>query len=267
MVTAMVVGDETRPAKRVIVVASGKGGVGKSTVALNVARALRVHGATGILDLDFYGPNIPAMLGVTHSWWMKEWTIAKRVPMKIPVLERNGLQIMSAGLILGDDQPLGFDAQTAQLLLRQFVRNVMWHDLEYLVVDLPPGTSAVQHMLLKELRPDAAIVVVTPQELAHLDARKAVQMLRAAHIRVIGGVENMTHFCCEHCGGTTQLSAVAPDNTIWAMGIERLASLPFDTGLAQRITTRATRSDSVEEAFATVAKRIDVELRPESESS
>jgi ATP-binding protein involved in chromosome partitioning len=141
---------------------------------------------------------------------------------------REDLAIASTGFILGEDQPLGIDAMTAGLLAKQLVHAVRWPDLAYLIVDLPPGTSAVQQLLVKELTCAGAIVVVTPELLAHLDGRKAVQMFRALNVRVLGGIENMAGSMCPHCSNELRLFPVAPhERSIWAMGVERLAQVPF----------------------------------------
>lgn len=224
-------------ARHVIAVGAGKGGVGKSTVALHLALALRQSGVTGILDFDLYGPNIPALLGIEHTSWTEAWVLArKRAPdgrRPFRPVERDGLHIVSTGFILGEDQHMGFDPATAQLLTRQLMRDVAWPALDFLVVDLPPGTSPVQHVLARELKLGGAIIVVTPQAVAHMDARKAVQMFRALNVRVLGGVENMTGFHCTNCGYDHTLFDPAPaQKTIWAMDVEQLASLPFLTDVA-----------------------------------
>lgn len=154
------------------------------------------------LDFDFYGPNIPAMLGLQHVKWTNEWILARRGrPVTFRPIEREGLYVVSMGFVLGEDQSLGMDPNTAAVLAKQLTRDIQWPDeLGYLVIDLPPGTSAVQHMLLRAVRPDAAVVVVTPHLLAHVDGRKAVQMFRTTKIPVAGGVENMSALRCPHCG-------------------------------------------------------------------
>jgi len=240
------------PARHVIAVGSGKGGVGKSTVALGLALALRAHGRVGVLDADFYGPDIPLMLGVSRTAWTKDWTLARRGGTPLPALERRGLKVMSAGLIVGEDQSLGLDAPSIELLMRQLVEQVEWGELDHLVVDLPPGTSAVQHVLLRVVKLSGAVIVVTPQDVAHLDARKAVTMFRHAKVPILGAVENMAGFRCPHCGELTDIfSEVATERSIWSMDVPKLGSLPFDRafggladgnaafdGIAQRIVAK-----------------------------
>ena len=214
--------------RRVIAVGAGKGGVGKSTVALDLARALRAHGRVGILDLDFYGPNIPVMLDIEHQRWTRSWILASRSTQQFVPVIRDDIAIASTGFILGEDQPLGVDAMTARLIAKQLVHDVRWPDLAYLVVDLPPGTSAVQHLLVREIQCAGAIVVVTPELVAHLDGRKAVQMFRSLNVRVLGGVENMTASPCPHCGAGLSPFLPAPsERSIWAMGLEKLAEIPL----------------------------------------
>lgn len=213
-----------------IAVGAGKGGVGKSTVALNLALALRSHGPVGVLDFDFYGPNIAAMLGIEKVIWTKEWTLARRGhQIRFHPIERDGLHVVSMGFILGEDQPLGMDPSTVALVARQLAQGIVWPDVRYLVIDLPPGTSAAQHILVREFHPDAAIVVVTPDALAHLDGRKAVQMFRLMRVPVIGAVENMAATSCPHCGAAISLfDGARPERTIWDLGVEQLARIPFN---------------------------------------
>lgn len=254
---------DDRVGPRVIAVGAGKGGVGKSTVALHLALALRTHGPVGILDFDFYGPNIPAMLGMQHVKWTNEWILARRGrPVTFRPIEREGLFVVSMGFVLGEDQPLGMDPNTAAILAKQLTRDVEWPDLGYLVIDLPPGTSAVQHMLLRAVHPDVAIVVVTPHLLAHVDGRKAVQMFRTMKIPVAGGVENMSAVACPHCGREIALYEEIPaDRSIWDLGVARLGSVPFDQRLARSVTDGTLEGVS-SVMFASIAERVVASLPP-----
>lgn len=244
-----------------IAIGAGKGGVGKSTVALNLALALRAHGPIGILDFDFYGPNIAAMLGIEKVTWTTEWTLARRGhQIRFHPIERDGLHVVSMGFVLGDDQPLGMDPSTVALVARQFAQGTVWPDLRYLVVDLPPGTSAVQHILVREFHPDAAIIVVTPDGLAHLDGRKAVQMFRLMRVPVLGAVENMAATKCPHCGGPIALfEDVHPERAIWSLGVERLATIPFDLGSAGAAEHR--RGDGSSPLFESLAAQVVARTR------
>lgn len=227
------------PARRVIVVGSGKGGVGKSTVSLNLAVALAESGhSTGLLDADFYGPNIPLMVGLKRVKWQGDWEIASRnrAPERPrrPPIERHGLKIMSMGFIIAEDQPLILDGQTLSFLMRQLIGEVDWGHLDYLIIDLPPGTADVQQTLLQILPISGAIVVVTPQDVAHLDARKAVRMFQSAGIPLLGAVENMSGFICPHCRQVTDIfSHVPSDRSIWSLDIEHLGAIPLDPELTK----------------------------------
>jgi len=164
------------PARFVVAVASGKGGVGKSTVSLNLALALAER---GLLDADMYGPNIPLMVGLTRKTWTGDWTVARQgKQIAIQPVERYGLKIMSAGFLLGEDQPMIFEALTVRMLLTQLAQQVVWGELDYLVIDLPPGTADLQQNLLHDLSLSGGVLVVTPQDVAHLDGKKALQHYR-----------------------------------------------------------------------------------------
>lgn len=215
---------------RVVAVGSGKGGVGKSTVALNVALALGELGrATGILDADVYGPNIPLMLNLARQRPARSWTLARAGGHKIEPVEVHGVKVMSSGFIVAEDQPLNWDENLIRVLVRQFLHEVTWGDLDVLVVDLPPGTGAVQQALVQELKPDGVVLVVTPQDVAHLDARKSLAALESAGVRVLGAVENMTPLGCPHCGGRVEVfHPVRADRAIWAHGVRKLGEVPLD---------------------------------------
>jgi ATP-binding protein involved in chromosome partitioning len=214
--------------RSVIAVGSGKGGVGKSTVALNLALALAETGATvGLLDADMYGPSIPLMMGLVKTDWAKNWTLAGGSGRRIPSFERFGLRVMSAGFIVGEEQPLA-DASLVSLMVGQLMFQTDWGELDHLVVDFPPGTGGVQQTLISAVRYAGAILVVTPQDVAHLDARKAVTMYRAAGVPILGGVENMSGFVCPDCGKELRLfSQVRPERALWAMGVDSLGKIPL----------------------------------------
>lgn len=227
------------PARYVLAVGSGKGGVGKSTVSLNLALALAEAGASvGLLDADLYGPNIPLMVGLARQQWSGDWTLARAggagAQRRFEPIDRYGLKIVSAGFIIAEDQPMGIAGSTIRLLLDQLVYQVDWGALDYLVMDLPPGTSDVQQALLQSVAVSGAILVVTPQDVAHLDGKKALRQYHTAGVPVLGAVENMSGLLCPHCGEMVDVFARVPDNrSLWAMGVERLGSIPLDPALSR----------------------------------
>ena len=178
------------------------------------------------------------MLGIEHRTWTHVWTVASAaVASRERPVERDGLHVASAGFLLGEDQPLGLETTTLELLARHLVHGVAWPALDYLVVDLPAGTSSLQHVLTRQLRIDGALVVVTPQRVAHLDTQKVVRLYQHLRVPVIGGVENMAYLDCPHCQGRVDLfPAASPAQSIWSMNVDRLARLAFAPIEAQQAT-------------------------------
>jgi ATP-binding protein involved in chromosome partitioning len=173
--------------KNVIAVSSGKGGVGKSTVAVNLACALQRTGArVGILDADVYGPNVPLMLGLRGQPDVRD--------KKIVPFERYGLQVMSMALLVAEDQPVIWRGPMLHSAVRQFLFDVAWSDLDYLVVDLPPGTGDAQLSLSQQAHLMGAVIVTTPQDVSVLDVRKAIRMFQTVNVPILGVVENMAWF-------------------------------------------------------------------------
>jgi len=173
--------------KNVIAVSSGKGGVGKSTVAVNLACALSRAGAkVGILDADVYGPNVPMMLGLSGQ--------PTTVNQKIVPFEQYGLQVMSMALLVAEDQPVIWRGPMLHSAVRQFLFDVAWHDLDYLVVDLPPGTGDAQLSLSQQAHLMGAVIVTTPQDVSVLDVKKAIRMFQTVNVPILGVVENMSWF-------------------------------------------------------------------------
>jgi ATP-binding protein involved in chromosome partitioning len=181
--------------KNLVAVASGKGGVGKTTVAVNLAIALKKLGSTvGLLDADVYGPNVPVMLGTNEQpRAMDEKTI-------IPV-EAYGVKMISMGLLNPGDKPLVWRGPMLHSVMQQFLRSVQWGELDYLVIDLPPGTGDVQLSLIQSVSVTGAVVVTTPSIVALADVRKAIEMFRQVNVEILGVVENMSYFNCPHCDG------------------------------------------------------------------
>src|SRR5271156_2266908 len=181
--------------KNLVAVASGKGGVGKTTVAVNLAIALKNLGASvGLLDADVYGPNVPVMLGSNETpRALEDRTI-------IPV-EAYGLKMISMGLLSPGDKPLIWRGPMLHSVMQQFLRSTQWGELDYLIVDLPPGTGDVQLTLIQSVSVSGAVVVTTPSIVALADVRKAIEMFRQVNVEILGVVENMSYFNCPHCNG------------------------------------------------------------------
>jgi ATP-binding protein involved in chromosome partitioning len=184
--------------KHIILVGSGKGGVGKSTIAVNLAAALVETGASvGILDADIYGPSIPPMMGLHEPPRVVE---GKMMPIKA-----HGIGVMSIGFLVRDEDALVWRGPILHKVLTQFVEDVDWGELDYLVVDLPPGTGDVQISLSQIVKASEALLVSTPQEISFRDVRRAASMFNKIDIPIIGLIENMSTFICPHCGTETEI--------------------------------------------------------------
>src|SRR3974377_999367 len=180
--------------KNCVGVASGKGGVGKTTVAVNLALALTKLGhRVGLLDADVYGPNVPIMLGTSEQ---PQATAEKHI---IPV-QSQGLKMISMGLLNPGAKPMIWRGPMLHSVITQFLRSVEWGELDYLIIDLPPGTGDVQLTLIQTQAATGAVVVTTPSAVALADVRKAIEMFRQVSVEVLGVVENMSTFACPHCG-------------------------------------------------------------------
>jgi ATP-binding protein involved in chromosome partitioning len=179
--------------KNTIAVASGKGGVGKSTVSVNLAVALAQEGAkVGLVDADIYGPSIPLMMGVNGRPSMRN---QKLLPM-----ENHGVKIMSIGFLVDPMQAVIWRGPMVSGAVKQFLTDVEWGDLDYLVIDLPPGTGDIQLTLVQTIPLTGAVIVTTPQDISLADARKGYVMFEKVQVPVLGLIENMSHFVCSHCG-------------------------------------------------------------------
>lgn len=186
------------PVRNMVAISSGKGGVGKSTVAANLAVALTQDGAkVGLMDSDFYGPNIPLMMGVKG--------LPEPSGEKIQPPEAYGVKLMSLGFLLAPDQPVVWRGPMLHKAIRQFLTDVDWGELDYLVVDLPPGTGDAQMSLAQSVPLTGGVVVTTPQDVALADSTKGLAAFRQLNVPIIGIVENMSYFLCPHCGERTEI--------------------------------------------------------------
>jgi ATP-binding protein involved in chromosome partitioning len=214
--------------ERVIAVASGKGGVGKSTVAANLALALARPGRrVGLLDADIYGPSQQLMMGADEG-------PAGDASGKIhPVDAPGGVKVMSFGYIVDADQPVIWRGPMLQKALEQFVGDVLWGELDYLVVDLPPGTGDVALTLCQNVPLEGAVIVTTPQDVALIDARKSLHMFRKLEVPVLGIIENMSHYTCPECGHVEPVfGSGGGRRTAEALGVPFLGEIPIDPAVA-----------------------------------
>jgi ATP-binding protein involved in chromosome partitioning len=208
--------------KYLIAVGSGKGGVGKTTVAVNLAVGLGALGLrAGLLDADVYGPNVPLMMGINQT------------PMaqgeRIQPLDQYGVKLMSMGFLNPGDKPLVWRGPMLHSVIQQFLRGVDWGELDYLIIDLPPGTGDVQLSLIQTAPITGAIVVTTPSDVSLEDARKAVAMFHQVRVPVLGIVENMSYLDCPHCGERIDVfSHGGGRRTAEQLGVHFLAELPLD---------------------------------------
>jgi len=222
-----------------LAVASGKGGVGKTTVTVNLALALAQNGArVGLFDADIYGPNVPIMLGIHRSKPARG-----RVPIAradntpyIEPLERYGLKVMSVGLLVGEREAVMPDPRFAGMLVMRTLLDIVWGELDYLLVDLPPGTGEPQQSLVSQLALDGVVVVTTPQDLSLLDAGRSLEMFRKANVPILGLVENMSYLVCPDCG--KQIEVFHRSDRPWAVqegDIELLGRIPLQPAISRGI--------------------------------
>ncbi|MEM9626999.1 MAG: iron-sulfur cluster carrier protein ApbC [Pseudomonadota bacterium] len=207
----------------VVAVASGKGGVGKSTTSTNLALALAARGKrVGVLDADIYGPSQPRMLGITGK-------PDSRDGKKLMPMENFGVKVMSMGFLVDEDAPMIWRGPMVQSAIQQMLNEVEWGELDYLIVDLPPGTGDAQLTMAQRVPLAGAVIVSTPQDIALLDARKALNMFRKVDVPVLGIVENMSYFCCPHCGERSDIfSHGGARETAEKYGVDFLGEIPLD---------------------------------------
>ncbi len=214
--------------RTIVAVASGKGGVGKSTTAANLALGLAANGlAVGVLDADIYGPSMPRMLGISGRPTSHDGKILE--PM-----ERHGVKVMSIGFLVAEDTPMIWRGPMVMSALQQMLRDVNWGTLDILVVDMPPGTGDAQLTMAQQVPLSGAVIVSTPQDIALLDARKGLNMFRKVDVPVLGIVENMSYFCCPNCGHRAEIFGHGgARREAERLGTEFLAEIPLDIAIRE----------------------------------
>jgi len=255
--------------KNVIAVGSGKGGVGKSTTAVNLALALHADGArVGLLDADVYGPSIPAMLGLSGRPDSPD-------NKSIEPMRAFGVEAMSIGLLVDQDTPMIWRGPMATSALMQLFTDTLWGDLDYLLIDLPPGTGDIQLTLAQKIPVAGAVVVTTPQDIATLDARKALKMFEKVEVAVLGIVENMAVHTCSNCGHVEHLFGEGGGQRMAAhYGVPLLGSLPLDIAIreqgdAGRPVVVAAPDSAAAQAYRHAARALvaQLETRPRAKPS
>lgn len=216
--------------RNVIAVASGKGGVGKSTVAVNLALALAADGANvGVLDADIYGPSQPHMLGLVGAQ-----PVSEDGKSMLP-LEAHGLQAISIGFLIDPDQPMVWRGPMVTSALNQLLNQTRWRDLDYLIVDMPPGTGDIQLTLSQQVPVSGAVIVTTPQDIAAIDARKGLAMFRKVAIPVLGVIENMSVHVCSNCGHEEPIfGSGGAERMAGDFDVELLGRLPLDARIREQ---------------------------------
>ena len=246
--------------KNIIAVASGKGGVGKSTTAVNLALALAAEGAqVGMLDADIYGPSQPMMLGITgRPESIEENTME---PM-----EGHGLQASSIGFLIDDDAPMVWRGPMVTSALEQLLRQTRWRDLDYLIVDMPPGTGDIQLTLAQKVPVTGAVIVTTPQDIALLDARKGLKMFEKVGVPIVGIIENMSTYVCPSCGHEEHVfGAGGGQKMCQEYGADFLGSLPLNLSIreqadAGRPTVVADPDGAISAIYKTIARRVAIKV-------
>ncbi|OUM01301.1 iron-sulfur cluster carrier protein ApbC [Variovorax sp. JS1663] len=244
--------------KNIIAVASGKGGVGKSTTAANLALALAAEGArVGLLDADIYGPSQPMMLGISRRPESEDGKTMEP-------LENHGVQVMSIGFLVDQDEAMIWRGPMATQALEQLLRQTNWKDLDYLIVDMPPGTGDIQLTLSQRVPMTGAVIVTTPQDIALLDARKGIKMFEKVGVPILGIVENMAVHVCSNCGHVEHIFGAEGGKKMAAQyDMEYLGALPLDINIrlqadSGKPTVVADPDGEVAGIYKAVARRVAV---------
>ena len=246
--------------RNVIAVASGKGGVGKSTTAVNLALALAAEGArVGMLDADIYGPSLPMMLGINGR---PESTDGQTMQP----LEGHGLQANSIGFLIDQDNPMVWRGPMVTSALEQLLRQTNWSDLDYLIVDMPPGTGDIQLTLSQKVPVTGAVIVTTPQDIALLDARKGLKMFEKVGIPILGIVENMAVYCCPNCGHTEHIFGAGGAQKMSSdYHVDVLGSLPLNLSIREQAdsgtpTVVAEPDGQIAGIYREVARKVAIKV-------